>query len=89
MTQSSVRMCFRVVREDGQPVCAGFQTLVCVSRETGQPVSPPEHIRRVFPLIRENLTEPGFSATLQVAAGQRAPLDFAPMTSVPEDPDAR
>ena len=30
-TRSSVRMCFRVVRHDGKPVCCGYQSMVCMS----------------------------------------------------------
>ncbi|MDB4890170.1 MAG: hypothetical protein JWL61_2025 [Gemmatimonadetes bacterium] len=38
-TRSSIRLCFRVVREDGQPVCAGYQTIVFVDK-TNYEVSP-------------------------------------------------
>jgi len=75
MTRSSVRMCFRVIREDGAPVCAGFQTMVCVSRETGASVPPPEHIRSVYPELREQLSEPDFAE--RIVAGRSSEI-FAP-----------
>src|SRR6185503_14396070 len=31
-SRSSIRLCFRVVREDGQPVCCGYQTIVFVDK---------------------------------------------------------
>jgi len=38
-TASTVRLCFRVVREDGQPVCCGYQTIVFVDK-TSNEVAP-------------------------------------------------
>jgi hypothetical protein len=82
-----------------------FNTLRYAARDVDEPamdlgglwrseayrVKPGMHLNamQVQAIVAMAVTEPGFSATLQVAAGQRAPLDFAPMTSVPEDPDAR
>src|SRR4051812_8204716 len=31
-TPSSIRFCFRVIGEDGVPVCCGYQSVVCISR---------------------------------------------------------
>jgi acyl transferase domain-containing protein/NAD(P)-dependent dehydrogenase (short-subunit alcohol dehydrogenase family)/acyl-CoA thioesterase FadM len=73
-TVSSVRLCFRILREDGVPVSCGFQTLVCLSRENGQVVPAPPSILRGEDLMRERLTEGSFAE--RVLAGKlRAVFD--------------
>jgi acyl transferase domain-containing protein/NAD(P)-dependent dehydrogenase (short-subunit alcohol dehydrogenase family)/acyl-CoA thioesterase FadM len=73
-TLSSVRLCFRILREDGEPVSCGFQTLVCVSRDTGQVVAAPPSILRGEDLMRERLTAGSFAE--RVLAGKlRAVFD--------------
>ncbi len=57
---SSARCCFRVVRADGTPVSAGFQTLIATTR-AGEVVPGPEAIRRHGPSVREKLCAPSFS----------------------------
>src|SRR5262245_41069418 len=59
-TASSVRMCFRVVRFDGVPVSCGFQSLVCMSRRTGEIISAPETLVRALARLREKLFAPSF-----------------------------
>jgi len=63
-TRSSLRMCFRVMRENGDPVSCGFQTLVFTSR-TGSLVPFPPALEafatRHFDLI-DPLPAPGFAA---------------------------
>ncbi|BBM87372.1 type I polyketide synthase [Candidatus Uabimicrobium amorphum] len=45
--RSSVRLCFRVVRYDGVPVCCGFQTIVCSSKQ-GELVAFPQEMLQHF-----------------------------------------
>ncbi len=59
-TSSSVRMCFRVVRFDGKPVSCGFQSLVCLSRRSGEIISAPETLVRAMAPLREKLFAPSF-----------------------------
>lgn len=58
---SSVRFCFRVVRYDGVPVTCGFQTIVCVSSETGAIVSAPPFILKHITHMMEPLEFPSFA----------------------------
>lgn len=62
VSRSSVRFCFRVVRDDGEPVSCGFQTLVCISRRSRDLVPAPPSILRGAELMPERLTEPDFAA---------------------------
>jgi acyl transferase domain-containing protein/NAD(P)-dependent dehydrogenase (short-subunit alcohol dehydrogenase family)/acyl-CoA thioesterase FadM len=61
ITAVSVRFCFRVLRHDGTPVSAGFQTVVAVAKETGRPTAPPAWMRSYGVRIRESLTSPTFA----------------------------
>jgi acyl transferase domain-containing protein/NAD(P)-dependent dehydrogenase (short-subunit alcohol dehydrogenase family)/acyl-CoA thioesterase FadM len=58
-TRSSVRMCFRVVRQDGKPVCCGYQSMVCTSRQ-GNVVTAPLPLLYALAPIRERLRGPSF-----------------------------
>ena len=58
---STVRLCFRVVRHDGVPVTCGFQTVVCVSSETGAVVSAPPFILQYGMRMMERLESPTFA----------------------------
>lgn len=40
-SRSSVRLCFRVVRADGQPVACGYQTMICIHKDTFELVPAP------------------------------------------------
>jgi acyl-CoA thioesterase FadM len=40
-THSTVRLCFRVIRADGEPVSCGFQTMVAVDARTQRPCPAP------------------------------------------------
>jgi len=40
-TRSTVRLCFRVIRQDGLPVSCGFQTMICMHRGTHELVPAP------------------------------------------------
>lgn len=67
-TQSSVRFCFRVIRHDGVPVSCGFQTLVCISKETKNVIAAPPVVVRSYPRIEETLRSPSFAE--RVLAGK-------------------
>ena len=41
-TRSTVRLCFRTIRQDGTPVNCGFQTMVLVDKNTGNLVPGPQ-----------------------------------------------
>jgi acyl transferase domain-containing protein/NAD(P)-dependent dehydrogenase (short-subunit alcohol dehydrogenase family)/acyl-CoA thioesterase FadM len=59
-TRSSVRMCFRAVREDGKPVCCGYQSLVCTSKQTGEVIVAQEPLLYALVPLREKLRAPSF-----------------------------
>lgn len=67
-TLSSVRFCFRVIRHDGAPVSCGFQTLVCISKDTKEVVAAPPVVVRGYPRIQEKLRSPSFGE--RVLAGR-------------------
>jgi len=65
-THSTVRLCFRIVRCDGQPVACGYQTMILMDRETQALVGPPPMLAQYLDAARENslverLTEPCFA----------------------------
>jgi acyl transferase domain-containing protein/NAD(P)-dependent dehydrogenase (short-subunit alcohol dehydrogenase family)/acyl-CoA thioesterase FadM len=57
---SAVRVCFRVVRSDGTPVCCGFQTVVSSTR-AGAIVPASAATRRFGLAFREKLAQPSFA----------------------------
>lgn len=67
-TLSTVRLCFRVVRYDGVPITCGFQTVVCVSSETGAVVSAPPFVLQYGMHMVERLESPSFAE--RVLAGR-------------------
>ena len=68
----SVRFCFRVIGQHGQPVCAGFQTIVIADAKTGIPKTVPEPLRQAFDT--QLILEPGSEKTFRdrVLAGGRS-----------------
>jgi acyl transferase domain-containing protein/NAD(P)-dependent dehydrogenase (short-subunit alcohol dehydrogenase family) len=60
-TVSSVRFCFRVIRHDGVPVSCGFQTLVCVAKNTKNIIPAPPVVSRCYPRVEERLRSPSFA----------------------------
>jgi acyl-CoA thioesterase FadM len=65
-THSTVRLCFRVVRYDGQPVSCGYQTMVLMDRVSQALVGPPPMLAQYLDAERENslrerLVNPSFS----------------------------
>jgi acyl-CoA thioesterase FadM len=64
-THSTVRLCFRIVRCDGQPVACGYQTMVLMDRATQALVPPPPMLAQYLDTDREDslverLREPPF-----------------------------
>ena len=49
----SARFCYRVISEQGLPVCAGFQTLICADPETGNPIPIPKALLDAMNSMRE------------------------------------
>jgi acyl-CoA thioesterase FadM len=69
-TRSTVRLCFRVIDETGQPVCCGYQTLIMMSKDTHQLVPAPPFLAGflddgVERNLIEPLTNPCFAETAQ------------------------
>jgi acyl-CoA thioesterase FadM len=69
-THSTVRLCFRLVRGDGQPVACGFQTMVLTDRETQGLVGPPPMLAQYLDASRDNsllekLKDPPFGERAQ------------------------
>jgi acyl-CoA thioesterase FadM len=66
-THSTVRLCFRLVRADGQPVACGYQTMVLTDRQTQALIGPPPMLAQYLDAGRENsllepLKDPPFGA---------------------------
>ena len=49
----SARFCYRVIEASGQPVCAGFQTLICADAKTGAPIQLPKPLWEAMERMRE------------------------------------
>ncbi len=80
-TRSTVRLCFRVLNDQGQPVSCGYQTLIMLDKDT-QRVVPAPHLltqyldpARGYSLI-ESLVDPSFAD--RAHAGSRAVKDLFP-----------
>ena len=50
---ASARFCYRVIDADGDPVCVGFQTLVCADAESGNPIPLPPKVRDSMDQVRQ------------------------------------
>ena len=49
----SARFCYRMLGQQGQAICAGFQTMICADAKTGMPIPLPVPLREAFDDIRE------------------------------------
>lgn len=49
----SARFCYRIISAEGEPVCAGFQTLICADPETGNPIPVPKPLLDAMNSMRE------------------------------------
>ena len=50
--RASARFCYRVLRADGQPICAGFQTLIGVDADSGLPIPLPDPLWQAMEEMR-------------------------------------
>lgn len=58
-SRSTVRLCFRVMDETGQPVCCGYQTLIMMDKNTHELVPAPPFLTGFLDVGAErNLIEP-------------------------------
>lgn len=58
-SRSSFRLCFRVVEQEGQPVCCGYQTMVLIHKDTHELVpAPPFLVSYLDVEAKRNLIEP-------------------------------
>jgi acyl-CoA thioesterase FadM len=80
-TLSTVRLCFRVVAADGQPVSCGYQTMILLHKDTHQMVPAPPLLTQYLSAGRkdnliEKLSGPSFAERLR--AGSLAVKDVFP-----------
>jgi acyl-CoA thioesterase FadM len=69
-SRSTVRLCFRVMDNTGQPVCCGYQTLIMMHKDTHELVPAPPFLAGFLDVgaernLIEPLTNPSFAATAQ------------------------
>ena len=69
-TRSTVRLCFRVIRQDGQPVSCGYQTMICMHKDTMELVPAPSMITQYLDAtnklsLLEPLANPSFADRLK------------------------
>lgn len=67
-SRSTVRLCFRVLDDNGQPVCCGYQTVIMMHKDTHQLVPAPPFLAGFLDAavernLLEPLTNPSFSET--------------------------
>jgi acyl-CoA thioesterase FadM len=65
-SRSTVRLCFRVMNAQGQPVSCGFQTMVLVHKDTNEMVQAPPLLAQYLDArsernLLERLTNPSFA----------------------------
>ena len=51
--RASARFCYRALNARGQPICAGFQTLLCANAKTGNPLPLPTPLWEAMEELRE------------------------------------
>lgn len=69
-SRSTVRLCFRIVRADGEPVSCGYQTMIMADRVTQELVPAPRLLTQYLDADRadnliEPLTDPSFAERLK------------------------
>src|SRR5680860_1123278 len=69
-TRSTVRLCFRVVREDGLPVSCGYQTMVFMNKDTFELEPAPTLVAQYLDTkneycVLEKLQNPSFADILK------------------------
>jgi acyl-CoA thioesterase FadM len=80
-SRSTVRLCFRVMAADGQPVSCGYQTMILLNKDTHELVAAPPLLTQYLSSERrgnliERLTGPSFAERLR--AGSLAVKDIFP-----------
>lgn len=80
-TRSTVRLCFRVMASDGQPVSCGYQTMILLNKDTHELVPAPPLLNQYLSADRrgnliEKLANPSFAERLR--AGSLAVKDVFP-----------
>ena len=80
-TRSTVRLCFRVMAADGQPVSCGYQTMILLNKDTHELVPAPPLLTQYLSAERpgnliEKLASPTFADRLR--AGSLAVKDIFP-----------
>lgn len=80
-TRSTVRLCFRVMAADGQPVSCGYQTMILLNKNTQALVPAPPLLTQYLAADRkdnliETLVSPSFAERLR--AGSLAVKDIFP-----------
>jgi acyl-CoA thioesterase FadM len=73
-TRSTVRLCFRVVDQTGQPVCCGFQTMVLMHKTTQELVPAPPFLSQFLDAgtdrnLLEQMKEPNFAEAARSGSG--------------------
>lgn len=72
-TRSTVRLCFRVMDQTGQPVCCGYQTMILMHKDTHELVPAPPFLAQFLSADTERnlldpLTSPNFADTLKTGS---------------------
>ena len=68
-TRSTVRLCFRVMDQTGQPVCCGYQTMIMMHKDTHDLVPAPPFLAGYLDVGAErNLIEPLTNPTVAESA---------------------
>jgi acyl-CoA thioesterase FadM len=58
-SRSTFRLCFRVMEEEGQPVCCGYQTMILMHKDTHELVPAPPFLAKYLDVeVERNLIEP-------------------------------
>ena len=58
-SRSTVRLCFRVTNDAGQPVCCGYQTMIMINKDTHELAPAPPFLAGFLDVDAErNLIEP-------------------------------
>ena len=65
-THSTFRLCFRVLDEEGTPVCCGYQTMILIDKDSHNMVPAPPFLAEYLSVssernLLENLKEPSFA----------------------------
>lgn len=73
-TRSTVRLCFRVMDQTGQPVCCGYQSMILMHKDTHELVPAPPFLAQFLNAeaernLLEPLTQPNFAELARSGSG--------------------